>query len=170
MKILLLLILPIIIYLLIIKLFVKRSFNKVSDDIKSNINNFEINRYHNEAIYKSFEFYIKISIALITGIFALFFVVLSDNILLKNLSKENFSYLIKMSSLLFLVITFLFSSIILSHKWSKMRLWSRKPKTFDFLIWSDFWIISIANIISLYLFFSFRFVIVDILTNIKNVM
>lgn len=158
---------PIVLYLIIIRIFIYRS-EKVEDLVKSNEKNFEINEYHNEAIYKSLEFYIKVSIAIITGIFAIFFLFTKEIEIIKKIDEIKITYLITSSTLLYLVITILFTTIILSHKWSKMRRWKDQPKFFDFLIWSDFWMIFIMNIISIYIYMTLRPELISILSELKN--
>ncbi len=119
--------------------------------------------YHNKSIYKAFEFYIKIALAVLTGLGAITAFLLKFKKDGGHFTGEEVENLINAISYLLLIITISFSMIILSHKWSTILRWENSPKFWAFFIWSDFWMIMASNTISFYLLFDLAPDIIEML-------
>lgn len=101
-----------------------------SNDVRSN----EIN-YHNEAIYRDFEYFFKTTAAIIGG---------TAYLIIQTRSKEIIavlSLLIQLSSILQILTTFTISVFILSHQKSKIERWKSSFNLSQILFWQETWII-----------------------------
>ena len=103
-------------------------------------------QYHNNAIYRDFEFFYKITLAILGGTAYL----VSTT---KPQSVEIASFLLYAGAVLLLFTGILFSLFIFFHQWSKIERWE-KPFTFwTPLSWQETWmVISMITISSVYLF------------------
>ena len=97
-------------------------------------------KFQNEAIYKLFEFYVKITIALFAGIAALS---------LKELGEEEVRIvLLKGVSYLHVVVAVLISIAIVVHQKSKIERWTEWFSLYECLMWVEYWFVISMAIIS----------------------
>ena len=87
--------------------------------------------YHNNSIYKAFELYLKLILAIIGGI--AFVSVTKD----KNI--ENLKIIVWAGGLIIYLITILFCALIITHQKAKIKRWKESFKWFEALMWSEFW-------------------------------
>jgi len=106
------------------------SVNKTAQIISTEL------QYHNQSIYKAFEFYIKITLAI------------AGAIGIASVSKEyndlNINLVISFLGNLLFTITFLFGIIYLSHQKAKISRWKSKFGFWDPLLWSECWLFSLT--------------------------
>jgi uncharacterized membrane protein len=102
----------------------------------------EVIEYHNHAVYRAFEFYLKITLAVFGGIA---YVATSD----KSGPKEVVATLIDAGSWLLLAAAFLFSVVIFVHQKSKVERWVTRYKWWEPLLWNEFWFIAVMLTVSI---------------------
>lgn len=96
--------------------------------------------YHNLTIYKALEFYIKILIALLTGLAVL--AAKQGSIFPKAIP------LMKAGGILVGLVSFLFCVLLISHQSSKIQRWSNwDVGLFQWLWWSETWMFTAAIMI-----------------------
>ena len=149
-----------IIFLLIMALFRYLNFHKKGSrksnwrELTPELRSSEI-QYHNEAVYKAFEFYIKIVLA-IFGAIGLASVT-------KEYNTDNIKLIIEYLGYTELGITILFCVIYLSHQKAKIERWERRFRWFEPLIWNECWLFSFSIALAITVNCSF---IPKILTNL----
>jgi len=132
-------------YLLAISALRKANFNRdktAKRDHKESDNQSRIDgiKYQNDAIYKLFEFYVKITIALFAGVAALS---------LKELgSCEVRLLLLKGVSYLHVVVAILISIAIVVHQKSKIERWKEWFPLFQSVLWVEYWFVISMAVIS----------------------
>ena len=97
-------------------------------------------QYHNEAIYKDFTFFIKVTLVLMGGVAYL--------LINPPKSHESMKQLLVFAALFQFVIGILFAILILFHQKSKIERWERKPKLLEPLLWEECWIVMSMIVIS----------------------
>jgi hypothetical protein len=101
--------------------------------------------YHNNAIYKAFEFYIKIMLALLGGI--------SFIALTKQDNAANVNILIQCGGIFILGVTFLFCMLVIGHQKAKIERWEKKFKWSEILMWNELWFVSISATFAFFVYF-----------------
>jgi len=87
--------------------------------------------YHNKSVYKAFEFYVKIILAIFGGI-SLIALTEQDNGL-------NTKILIQTGGLMTVGVTILFCVLVIVHQKSKIERWKKSFKWYEVLIWNECW-------------------------------
>lgn len=97
--------------------------------------------YHNNAIYRDFEFFFKVTLGIIGG---MAFIATRE----KSGSPETVAYLIKTGASLQIVAGFLFSIFIIAHEKSKIERWTVRFSLWDTLTWQECWMVVAIFLIS----------------------
>jgi hypothetical protein len=103
--------------------------------------------YHNEAIYKDFTFFVKVTLALMGGVGYL--------VIHPTKSQAIMLQLLIFAALFQFVIGALFSAFIIFHQKSKIERWEKKPSLFSPLVWEECWMVTAMMMISALLTFVF---------------
>lgn len=93
-------------------------------------------RYHNEAVYKAFEFYIKLTLALFGAI--------GVAAVSKDYNPKNISLIIEYLGFATISVTLLFCFIYISHQKAKIERWNKGFKWYDPFWWNECWLFSIS--------------------------
>jgi hypothetical protein len=93
----------------------------------------EINQ-HNDAIYQDFEFFYKLTLAIVGGLFFL----TTRNAALKT---DVVDLVVQMAQLLQIVSGILFSLFIFLHQKSKIERWDKRYSFLEILTWQESWMI-----------------------------
>jgi hypothetical protein len=135
-------------FLLIMLLLRKKNFNEKGERISNwrkltpELLSSQV-QYHNESVYKAFEFYIKVTLA-IFGAIGIASVSVSE-----NYNPKNVVLIIEYLGYITLGITFLFGFIYISHQKAKIERWDRRFRWFEPLLWNECWLFSITITIAL---------------------
>jgi hypothetical protein len=105
--------------------------HKTEDDRRRS----EVIEYHNNAIYRAFEFYIKITLAVFGG---MAYVVTSDKVSAKNVVHT----LLDAGSWLLLASAIVFSLVVAMHQKSKIERWGKPYAWWEPLLWIEFTLIT----------------------------
>ena len=98
--------------------------------------------YHNNAVYRAFEFYIKITLAVFGG---MAYVLTSDEVSAKGVVRT----LLDTGSWLILAAALVFSVIVFMHQKSKIERWVTKYAWWESLLWIEFPIITVMMTVSI---------------------
>jgi len=104
--------------------------------------------YHNNAIYKAFEFYIKMMLALLGGIS---FILLTKQ---DNSNNENINILIQCGGIFIFCITLLFCMLVIGHQKAKIERWTKKFKWHEIIWWNELWFVSMSIALAIFVYFS----------------
>ncbi len=102
----------------------------------------EVIEYHNNAVYRAFEFYFKIALGIFGG---MAYLTVSDKIVDRTASNA----LLSSGSWLLLAATFVFSSVITIHQKSKIERWQKPYKWWEPLLWIEFYLITGMTLVSI---------------------
>lgn len=114
----------------------------------------EVIEYHNNAIYRAFEFYIKITLAMLGG---MAYVVISDGVSARDVAPK----LLDVGSLFLIGAALVCSVAIFTHQKSKIERWSTRFAWWEPLLWVEFSFIAAMMSVSIV----FRRVVFPALTN-----
>jgi len=92
--------------------------------------------YHNNTIYRLFEFYVKVILALFGGVAYL--------MIQKNPPAAIAGPLLNLAGWLTVLVTFLFSVLVWGHQKSKVEKWTRRYSWYEPLFWNECWLIASA--------------------------
>jgi len=98
-------------------------------------------QYHNEAIYRDFTFFIKVTLALMGGVAYIVVFPVASPILLKK-------FLLIIASYFQFIMGLIFTVFVLFHQKSKIERWDKKPGMMEPLLWQEFWIVIAMMVIS----------------------
>ncbi|MCL1967961.1 MAG: hypothetical protein FWF65_00100 [Bacteroidetes bacterium] len=101
--------------------------------------------YHNNAIYKAFEFYIKIMLALLGGI--------SFIALKKPDNTLNVNVLIQCGGMINLGVTFLFCMLVIGHQKAKIERWKKRFKCHEIIFWNELWFVCTSVAFASFVYF-----------------
>jgi len=90
--------------------------------------------YHNKAIYRDFEFFYKITLALVAGV-----VVVICKTACPDLDESLLDLLLTLAGCLQLVTGLAFSVFVMAHQRSKIRKWSEKRPLLEIFLWQETW-------------------------------
>jgi hypothetical protein len=93
-------------------------------------------QYHNEAAYRAFEFFLKISLAILAGIAAAALTIGE-----KPAVADTFKTLALAGACLLLLAATVFSVVIFAHQKSKIERWPRPYTWYQSLLWVEYWFI-----------------------------
>lgn len=97
--------------------------------------------YHNTAIYKALEFYVKVVLAILGGTVYVAFNAPEDR-------QTTIAAVQNGACGIMVVVTFLFCAVIASHQHSKIQRWTRHFRWYELLTWSETWMFTCAIVIA----------------------
>jgi hypothetical protein len=116
----------------------RRSKHTQEDDKRRS----EVIEYHNNAVYRAFEFYIKITLAVFGG---MAYVVTSDKVSAKTVVHT----LLDAGSWLLLASALVFSFVVFIHQKSKVERWVTRYAWWESLLWIEFPFIAVMMTVSI---------------------
>ena len=136
----------------------KEDTNKMVENSEANLNDRKTNwrnlspellssqiEYHNKAIYKAFEFYVKIMLALLGGI--------SFIALTKSDNTTNVNILIQCGGIITIGVTFLFCVLVIGHQKAKIERWEKRFKCYEIIFWNELWFVSTSIAFASFVYF-----------------
>jgi hypothetical protein len=105
----------------------RRDIHTTEDDNRRS----EVIEYHNNSVYRAFEFYIKITLAVFGG---MAYVVTSDKVSAKAIVHT----LLDAGSWLLLAAGVVFSVVVFMHQKSKIERWQTRYEWWESLMWIEF--------------------------------
>jgi len=131
-------ILAIVIWVISILIIRTINFSKNGErltSIRGGNERFDQIKYHNEAIYRDFEYFYKVTLAILGGIA---FVATHEK---TKIDIQIMIPLLKSASLIQLVVAFILSLFIFFHQKSKIERWNERFNWYQTLVWQECWII-----------------------------
>ncbi|WP_298423208.1 hypothetical protein [uncultured Kordia sp.] len=135
-----------VVFLFIMNYLRNKNFKKNGEridnwrDLSDELQSAEI-KYHNESVYKAFEFYIKIVLAIFGAI--------GIASVSKEYNEANIISIIEYLGYGTLIITLLFAFMYVSHQKAKIERWKKRFKWFEPLMWNECWLFSISIAIAI---------------------